>query len=103
MKNTLLDQLMGLRMNSIMNEVAKNDTEYQDIRHKSDVYSDQLEALQLPKETRLLIDRYICEQNALGSRYGMLAYQLGFSDCRELFIEKPPFSNMQLTKQMYEA
>jgi len=45
MKNTLLDQLMGLRMNSIMNEVAKNDTEYQDIRHKSDVYSDQLEAL----------------------------------------------------------
>lgn len=66
MKNTLLDQLMGLRMNSIMNEVAKNDTEYQDIRHKSDVYSDQLEALQLPKETQLLIDRYICEQNALG-------------------------------------
>lgn len=103
MKNTLLDQLMGLRMNSIMNEVAKNDTEYQDIRHKSDVYSDQLEALQLPKETRLLIDRYVSEQNALGSRYGMLAYQLGFSDCRELFIEKPPFSNMQLTKQMYEA
>lgn len=95
MKNTVLNQLMGLRMNSIMNEITNSDMEYQEIIRKSDIYSDELEALQLPEETRLLIDRYVSEQNALGSRYGMLAYQLGFSDCKELFIEKPPFSNIQ--------
>ena len=62
--------------------------EYQEIVRKSDVYFDELAALQLPEETRLLIDRCISEQNALGSRYGMLAYQLGFTDCKELVLEK---------------
>lgn len=82
-------------MNSVMNEITNSDMEYQEIIRKSDIYSNKLEALQLPKETRLLIDRYVSEQNALGSRYGMLAYQLGFSDCKELFIERLPFSNIQ--------
>ncbi len=95
MNNTILNQLMGLRMNSVMNEITNNDMDYQEIVRQSDIYSDKLEARQLPKETRLLIDRYVSEQNALGSRYGMLAYQLGFSDCRELFIERLPFSNIQ--------
>ena len=90
-------------MNSVMNEITNNDMEYQEIIRKSDVYSDKLDALQLPKETQLLIDQYVSEQNALGSRYGMLAYLLGFSDCKELFIEKSPFSNVQAMAQMDEA
>lgn len=36
----------------------------------------------------MLIDRYVSEQNALGSRYGMLAYLLGFSDCKAMFLGK---------------
>ena len=72
MKKTILDQLMGLRMNSVMNEITNSDMEYQEIIRKSDIYSNKLEALQLPKETRLLIDRYVSEQNALGSRYGVV-------------------------------
>ncbi len=44
----------------------------------------------MPEEARLLIDRYVNEQNALGSRYGMLAYLLGFSDCKEMLLEKIP-------------
>ena len=103
MKNTVLNQLMGLRMNSVMNEITNSDMEYQEIIRKSDVYSNKLDALQLPKETRLLIDQYVSEQNALDSRYGMLAYLLGFSDCKELFIEKSPFSNVQAMAQMDEA
>ena len=39
-------------------------------------------------DVRQLIDRYVSEQNALGSRYGMLAYLLGFSDCKAMFLEK---------------
>lgn len=103
MKNSVLNQLMGLRMNSVINEITNNDMEYQEIIRKSDVYSNKLDALQLPKETRLLIDQYVSEQNALGARYGMLAYLLGFSDCKELFIEKSPFSNVQAMAQMDEA
>lgn len=62
MNNTILNQLMGLRMNSVMNEITNNDMDYQEIVRQSDIYSDKLEALQLPKETRILIDRYICDR-----------------------------------------
>ena len=34
-----------------------------------------------------LIDRYVSEYNAIGSRYGMHTYMLGFSDCRELLLD----------------
>lgn len=84
---------MELRMNGIMNEITNNDLGYQEIVRRSDVYFDELAALQLPEETRLLIDRCISEQNALGSRYGMLAYQLGFIDCKELFLEKTGYGD----------
>ena len=51
--------------------------------------------LQFVKEIRLLIDRYVSEQNALGSRYGMLAYLLGYSDCKEMLLEKRLFAKPQ--------
>ena len=85
-------QLMGIRMNGIMNGITNNDREYQEIIRKSDSYSNKLETLNLPREARLLIDHYVSEQNALGSRYGMLAYLLGFSDCREILLEKCSFA-----------
>ena len=102
MKKTILSQLMELRMDNVMNETTSNDVEYQEIIRKSNVYYDKLDSLHLSKETRILIDRYVSEQNALGSRYGMLAYQLGFSDCKELFVEKLPFSNIQATSPRNE-
>lgn len=37
MKKTILDQLMGLRMNSVMNEITNSDMEYQEIIRKSDI------------------------------------------------------------------
>ncbi len=89
-KKSALYQLMDTRMNSVMNGITNNDGEYQEIIRRSDVYSGRLEKMDLPKEIRLLIDQYVSEQNALGSRYGMLAYLLGFSDCRELFLGKMP-------------
>ena len=76
---------MDTRMNGIMNGIVSSDGEYQAIIRKSDEYSDGME---LPKEVRLLIDDYVSEQNALGSRYGMLAYLLGFSDCKAMFFGK---------------
>lgn len=83
-----LYQLMGIRMNGIMNSITNSDGQYQEIIRRSDEYSGRLEELDLPEEVRLLIDRYVSEQNALGSRYGMLAYLLGFSDCKKMLLEK---------------
>lgn len=34
-----------------------------------------------------LVDHYVSELNALGARYGALAYLLGFSDCMELMAK----------------
>lgn len=83
-----LYQLMGVRMNGVMNSITNSDGQYQEIIRKSDEYSGRLEDLELPKEVRLLIDRYVSVQNALGSRYGMLAYLPGFSDCKAMFLGK---------------
>jgi len=87
-KDSALYQLMVVRMNGIMNDITNSDGEYQAILQKSDVYSGKLERIGLPVDIRQLIDRYVSEQNALGSRYGMLAYLLGFSDCKAMFLGK---------------
>ena len=72
-KDSALYQLMDTRMHSVMNGIVSSDGEYQAILRKSDVYSGELERMDLSKEIRLLIDRYVSEQNALGSRYGISA------------------------------
>ena len=79
---------MDTRMHSVMNGIVSSDGEYQAILRKSDIYSGELDRMDLSKEIRLLIDRYVSEQNALGSRFGMLAYLLGFSDCKAMFLGK---------------
>lgn len=87
-KDSALYQLMGIRMNGVMNGITNGDWEYRAILRRSYEYSDKLERAGLPVDIRQLIDRYVSEQNTLGSRYGMLAYLLGFSDCKEMFLEK---------------
>lgn len=95
-KESALYQLMDIRMNSVMNCITNSDGEYQCIIRKSEEYSDRLDEMNLSKEARLLIDSYISEQNALGSRYGMLAYLLGFSDCKEMLLEKCLFAESKV-------
>lgn len=84
-KDSVMYQLMDLRVNTTMNSIVGADEDYQEILRRSDEYSGRLDAMDLPEETMQLIDRYVSEQNALGARYGALAYLLGFSDCIELF------------------
>jgi len=84
-KDSALYQLMDTHMHSVMNGIVSSDGEYQAILRRSDIYSGELDRMDLSKEIRLLIDRYVSEQNALGSRFGMLAYLLGFSDCKSSF------------------
>lgn len=50
-----LYQLMGVRMNGVMNGITNSDGVYQEIIRKSDEYSGRLEELELPEEVRLLM------------------------------------------------
>ncbi len=88
---------MGIRMNGVMNGITNG--EYQAILQISDEYFGKLKR-GLPVDVRLLIDRYVSEQNALGSRYEMLAYLLGFSSCKAMFLEKclPPEVKEMITE-----
>lgn len=92
-KNSVMYQLMDLRLNESFNETILADEEYMTITKRSGECSEKLDAMQLPKDVMELIDRYVSEQNALGSRYGALAYLLGFSDCRELLCSPPHFTS----------
>ena len=94
-KESALYQLMDINMNDIMNRVTSSNGECQKIIWKSNEYSSKLGSLNLPKAVRLRIDHYVSEQNALGARYGMLAYLLGFSDCKEMLLEKCLFAEPQ--------
>ena len=66
-KNSLLYQLMAMRMNGIMNGVAERDEDYQTSLSAADPYIDQLKALHLPKKTRQLIDDCVSAHVAIGS------------------------------------
>lgn len=94
-KDSVLYLLMDMRVNGILDRILEKDEEYQKIARKSGEYLDRLEAMNLPQEALLLIDRHSCEQNALGARYGALAYLLGFSDCVELMAKPFHFSSPQ--------
>ena len=59
-KESVLYQLMGVRMNGVMNGITNSVGEYQDIIRKSDVYSCRLEEMELPEEVRLP-DRPLCQ------------------------------------------
>ena len=78
---------MGMPMNGIMNGITEQDEDCQALIQEVDKYSGSPESLHLPEDTRKLIDPYGSGYNAIGSRYGMLAYMLGFSDCRELLLD----------------
>ena len=73
-KDSALYQLMDTRMNGVMNGIVSDDGEYQAILRKSDIYSGELDRMDLSKEIRLLIDRYVSEQNALGLSAGHQIY-----------------------------
>lgn len=86
-----LYQLMSIRINDALDEIVKNDEESQQISKKSEEYLENLDAMDLPREAWLLIDWHSSEQNALGARYGALAYLLGFSDCIDLICAASHF------------
>ena len=85
--DSVLYILVDLRVDGVLDRILERDAEYQEIIQKSGEYSEKLDAMHLPPEVMDLVDHYVSEQNALGARYGALAYLLGFSDCVELMAK----------------
>ena len=50
-----------------------------------------MEQMNLSEEARKLMDCHASAQNAMGGRYGELAYRLGFADCMELILSALQF------------
>ena len=73
--DSVLYILMDMRVNGVLDRILERDGEYQEIIQKSGEYSEKLDAMHLPPEVMDLIDHYVSEQNALGARYGALAYK----------------------------
>ena len=93
--DSVLYLLMDMRVNGILDRILEKDDEYQGIVRKSSEYLNKLVEMDLPQEARSLIDLHSCEQNALGARYGALAYLLGCSDCVELMAKPRHLSATQ--------
>ena len=55
-KESVLYLLMDMRVNGVLDRILEKDEEYQEIARKSRGYLDRLEAMDLPKEARELID-----------------------------------------------
>ena len=53
--NTVLHQLMAVWMENVMRGITEIDTLYQETKQRSGEYSYKLEALQLPRETKLFL------------------------------------------------
>ena len=87
-RDSVLYQLMEVRMDARMAKLTDEDSVYQTTAKEAGKYSKKLDALKLPRETTQLIDGYVNAHIEQGSRFGDLAYILGFSDCIELLMEK---------------
>ena len=55
-KDSALYQLMDTRMNGVMNGIVSSDGEYQAILRKSDIYSGELDRMDLSK---VLVNKYV--------------------------------------------
>lgn len=84
-KESILEQLMKVRMDGLPAQTLGKDAIYAQTSKQAAEYCAKLDGLHLPPEVSLLIDRYANAQVANGARYGEIAYMLGFSDCSQLF------------------
>lgn len=79
-------QLSSLRMDRRLDQICCADEDYQAARRESACCLEKMEQMSLSEETRKLMDCHASAQNAMGGRYGELAYRLGFADCMELIL-----------------
>lgn len=87
MEKSIFDVITEYAINEGLSLVLQHDEEYKQIVKKMDDLTEELDALALSKEQRLVVDRLISAYNENGAHYGRMTYQQGVRDCAALLME----------------
>lgn len=87
MKKSIFEVITDYAVNEGLSSVIKQDDEYRKIQNKISDAAGKFDALCLPKEQRLIVDRLLTSYNESGAHYGKMTYQQGFKDCASLLVE----------------
>ncbi len=87
MEKSIFEMITDYAVNEGLSRVLQQSDEYGRIQKKMNDATSEFEALCLPKEQRLIIDRLLTSYNESGAYYGKMTYQQGFRDCVLLLVE----------------
>lgn len=87
MKKSIFEVITDYAVNEGLSSVIKQDDEYRKIQNKISDTTSEFDALCLPKDQRLVVDRLLTSYNESGACYGRMTYQRGFRDCAALLVE----------------
>lgn len=79
-KNGLLEIIAAHRNGDNMDEVVRNDIDYQDALAQQKEAFNALDALGLTAEQKSVVDQAITANNHTGAVYGAVAYRCGMED-----------------------
>ncbi len=87
MGKSIFEVATDYAVNEGVNGAIRERDEYKQIQEKIDGLTDEFDALGLPKEQRLIVDRLLSSYNESGAYYGRMTYQAGFRDCVSLLLD----------------
>lgn len=87
MNKNIFGVITDYAVNEGLNSVVQKNDEYKRIHEEIDDLTSKFNALGLPKEQRLIVDRLLTSYNESGAYYGRMTYQRGFKDCAALLVE----------------
>lgn len=85
MENEFFNILTENALNERFDKIILNDKRYIALQNKISNMVDEYEKLNLTKEERRIIDKFIDVHSEISSYFGNAAYQQGFKDCASLF------------------
>lgn len=87
MNESIFEVITDYAVNEGLNSGMQQNDEYKRIHEEMDDLTSKYNALGLPKEQRLIVDRLLTSYNESGAHYGKMTYQQGFKDCVSLLLE----------------
>lgn len=87
MEKSIFEVITDYAVNEGLSHVLQQSDEYGQIQKEMNEATSKFDALCLPKEQRLIVDRLLTSYNESGAHYGRMTYQQGFRDCVSLLLE----------------
>lgn len=87
MEKSIFEVITEYAVNDGLNNVILQSDEYKQIQKEIDDLTSKFDALDLPKEQRLIVDGLLTSYNESGAFYGRMTYQQGVKDCAALLVK----------------